>query len=92
MIANITPGLVDDGVGLGTVIAVVVSWSRNRSILWAIFHGLCSWLYVIYFALTEGRTDESGRAEPFPGLIVAIVTVALIGIFISFVFFRFSMR
>jgi hypothetical protein len=26
-------------IGLGTVIAVVVSWSRNKSILWAIIHG-----------------------------------------------------
>lgn len=41
------------GVGLGSVIAVVVSWSRNKSILWAILHGILSWLYVIYFALTR---------------------------------------
>ncbi len=45
------------GVGLGTVIAVVVSWTRNRSILWAIFHGLLSWLHVIYFAVMR-RPDE----------------------------------
>jgi hypothetical protein len=45
------------GVGLGTVIAVVLSWHRNRSILWAILHGILSWFYVIYFALTR-RPDE----------------------------------
>ncbi|MGI9190970.1 MAG: hypothetical protein ACR2IL_02535 [Chitinophagaceae bacterium] len=41
------------GIGLGTAIAVVASWSRNKSILWAIIHGVFGWLYVIYFALTR---------------------------------------
>jgi hypothetical protein len=45
------------GVGLGTVLAVVFSWHRNRGILWAILHGMFSWFYVIYFALTR-RPDE----------------------------------
>ena len=44
---------VDAGVGLGSVIAVVASWSRNQSILWAILHGILSWFYVIYFAITR---------------------------------------
>ena len=38
-------------IGLGTIIAVVVSWSRNKSILWAIIHGILGWLYVIYAIL-----------------------------------------
>jgi hypothetical protein len=41
------------GVGLGSVIAVVASWHRNQSILWAILAGILSWFYVIYYALTE---------------------------------------
>ncbi|HEX4086355.1 MAG TPA: hypothetical protein VHY22_15680 [Chthoniobacteraceae bacterium] len=41
------------GVGLGTVLAVVCSWHRNQSILWAILAGIFGWLYVIYFAITE---------------------------------------
>lgn len=45
------------GLGLGSVIAVVCSWQRNRSILWAILAGILSWIYVIYFALTR-RPDE----------------------------------
>lgn len=36
------------GIGLGSIIAVVISWSRNKSIIWAIIHGLLGWLYVIY--------------------------------------------
>jgi len=43
------------GVGLGTIIAVVVSWSRNHSILWAIIHGILGWLYVIYAILVRPR-------------------------------------
>lgn len=45
------------GIGLGSAIAVVCSWQRNRSILWAILAGILSWLYVIYFALTR-QADE----------------------------------
>ncbi len=48
-----TTQVVSGGVGLGSVIAVVASWDRNKSILWAILAGILSWLYVIYFALTR---------------------------------------
>jgi hypothetical protein len=41
------------GLGLGSVIAVVCSWDRNRSILWAILAAILSWIYVIYFACTR---------------------------------------
>ncbi len=58
---SIQSAVVQEGVGLGTVIAVVVSWHRNHSILWAIFHGVCSWIYVIYFALTEAKQDGAPR-------------------------------
>jgi hypothetical protein len=46
------------GIGLGSAIAVVCSWQRNRSILWAILAGILSWFYVFYFALTR-RRDET---------------------------------
>ncbi|MFD2513076.1 hypothetical protein ACFSRY_04310 [Pontibacter locisalis] len=45
--------VVKNGVGLGAVIAVVASWSRNESVLWAIIHGIFSWFYVIYFVITR---------------------------------------
>jgi hypothetical protein len=38
---------------LGTIIAIVLSWTRNASILWCILHGILSWIYVIYFAFTR---------------------------------------
>ena len=33
---------------LGMMIAVVVSFNSNHSMLWAIIHGLLGWFYVIY--------------------------------------------
>lgn len=39
------------GLGLGAVLAVVLSWSVNHSILWAIIHGWFGWLYVMYYLL-----------------------------------------
>jgi len=46
------------GIGLGSAVAVVCSWQRNRSILWAILAGILSWFYVVYFALTR-KPDET---------------------------------
>jgi hypothetical protein len=39
------------GIGFGTALAISISWSANKSILWAIIHGVLSWFYVIYYAL-----------------------------------------
>ena len=42
------------GVGFGSALAITISYSASHSILWAIIHGILSWLYVIYFALFRG--------------------------------------
>lgn len=42
------------GVGFGSALAMAISFDTNHSILWAIIHGVLSWLYVIYFALFHG--------------------------------------
>ena len=42
------------GITFGAALAIAISWSQNGSILWAIIHGIFSWFYVIYFALTRG--------------------------------------
>jgi hypothetical protein len=39
------------GITFGSALAIAISWSANKSIIWAIIHGLFSWLYVIYYAL-----------------------------------------
>lgn len=46
-----TTNVVKVGVGFGTALAITISWSANKSILWAIFHGILSWVYVIYYAI-----------------------------------------
>ncbi|MDR2284349.1 MAG: hypothetical protein LBE37_14115 [Sphingobacterium sp.] len=48
-----TQTITQSGVGLGSIIAVVTSWDRNKSIMWAILHGIFGWFYVIYFAFTR---------------------------------------
>jgi hypothetical protein len=37
----------------GASLAMVISYSNNGSILWAIVHGLLSWGYVIYYAILK---------------------------------------
>lgn len=50
---KVTSTVTQTGISLGSVIAVVTSWDRNKSLLWAIIHGILGWLYVIYFAVTD---------------------------------------
>ena len=50
---NITEKAIDGGIGLGSILAVVASWSRNKSILYGIIHGLLGWIYVVYFVFTD---------------------------------------
>jgi len=52
-----TQTVAQTGIGIGSAIAIVCSWQRNRSILWAILAGILSWFYVIYFAVTR-HPDE----------------------------------
>ncbi|HMR89279.1 MAG TPA: hypothetical protein PKD51_14055 [Saprospiraceae bacterium] len=44
---------VGGGISIGAVIAIVASWSRNKSILWAIIHAFLGWIYVIYYVITR---------------------------------------
>jgi len=39
------------GIGIGSALAITISWSSNHSILWASLHGLFGWFYVIYYAI-----------------------------------------
>ena len=49
-----TEGAIDYGVGIGGALAIAISWSINKSILWAIAHGFFGWFYVIYYAIERG--------------------------------------
>lgn len=46
--SNIGAGI---GIGIGNIIAVVLSWSVNHDILWALIHGVLSWIYIVYYVL-----------------------------------------
>lgn len=42
---------VKSGITFGSAPAMVISYTTWKSVGWAIFHGLLSWVYVIYFIL-----------------------------------------
>ncbi len=41
------------GIGLGSAIAVAISWSLHQSIVWAAIQGFFGWFYVLYYALSR---------------------------------------
>jgi len=43
--------VVKNGISFGSALAIAISWTANKSILWAIFHGFLGWLYVLFYAL-----------------------------------------
>ena len=42
---------VKSGVSFGSALAMVISYTAWKSIIWAIIHGLLGWIYVIYYIL-----------------------------------------
>ena len=42
---------VQSGITFGSALAMVISYTTWKSVGWAIFPGLLSWVYVIYFIL-----------------------------------------
>ena len=46
-------GAAQAGIGLGSALAVAISWGLHKSIVWAIVQGFFGWFYVIYYALTR---------------------------------------
>ena len=36
------------GVGMGAVLAALISWDATQSLMWTILHMIEGWLYVIY--------------------------------------------
>ena len=64
ILSQATQTVTQQGIGLGAAIAVVCSWQRNRSILWAILAGIFSWLYVISFAITRQEDEMKREINP----------------------------
>ena len=42
------------GIGIGAVLAIILSWTVSHSIFWCILHALCSWFYVFYWLVEYG--------------------------------------
>jgi hypothetical protein len=45
--------IVSSGITFGSALAITISWSVNKSVLWAIVHGLFSWFYVVYYLIVR---------------------------------------
>ena len=41
------------GIGFGSALAITISWSLHKSVLWAIIQGFFSWFYVAYYLITR---------------------------------------
>ena len=44
------------GIGLGTLLAVIVSVMSGNTLGWVILHGLLGWIYIIYYLIKYGVT------------------------------------
>ena len=42
---------VKSGISFGSALAMIISYTAYKSIGWAIFHGILSWIYVIYYII-----------------------------------------
>lgn len=45
--------VIRNGVGFGSALAIAISFTTHKSVLWAIIHGIFSWFYVAYYILTR---------------------------------------
>ncbi len=55
------------GISFGTALAMVISYVNWHSVLWAAFHGLLGWFYVIYYVLFYGWQCPGGGNTAFYG-------------------------
>jgi hypothetical protein len=58
--------LISNGLTLGMTLAVAISFSQNRSVLWAIIHSFLGWLYVFYYLLTRKRCHPDYTSQKNP--------------------------
>jgi len=56
---GIKQNVIKNGIGIGSVIAIVISWDRNKSILYALLHRILGWLYVIYFIVIRESEEKN---------------------------------
>ena len=51
MDSNQTKQAAKTGITFGSCLAMVISYTAWHSVGWAMFHGILSWVYVIYYVL-----------------------------------------
>lgn len=56
---GIKQNVIKNGIGIGSVIAIVISWDRNKSVLYTLLHGILGWLYVIYFIVIRESEEKN---------------------------------
>ena len=44
-------GVCGSGIGLGSILAFILSYCTWHSIGWGVLHALFGWVYIIYFAI-----------------------------------------
>ncbi|MHC1695953.1 MAG: hypothetical protein AB9835_11950 [Eubacteriales bacterium] len=49
--SRVIKNTVKTGISFGSCLAMIISYTAWKSILWAIFHGLLGWIYVIYYII-----------------------------------------
>lgn len=40
------------GIGIGNILAFIISYKKWNSLGWALFHGFLGWLYCFYYFFT----------------------------------------
>ncbi|WP_456377917.1 hypothetical protein [Lutibacter sp.] len=50
--------LLQNPIKVGAVLAMIISWSKNKSILMALVHGFFNWLYVIYYYIGKDEDEQ----------------------------------
>lgn len=45
--------VVKSGITFGTALAIAISFTVNKSVGWAIIHGIFSWFYVLYYIFVK---------------------------------------
>lgn len=48
---------------VGAILAMIISWSRNKSILMALVHGFFGWFYVIYYYFKKEENEQNEQNE-----------------------------
>jgi hypothetical protein len=43
------------GIGVGSIIAAILSWKTYHDILWMVVHAILGWLYIFYWIFVEWK-------------------------------------